>query len=66
LFWEDGSESYEPLEMIIKDDLVTLASYALKHDLLGHPRWKKLIGIDTKLHCKHVALSEFAYEVLSS
>jgi hypothetical protein len=34
LLWDDGSETYEPLEMVIKDDTVTLASYDLKHDLL--------------------------------
>jgi hypothetical protein len=42
----------QPLEMIIKDDPVTLDSYALKHDLLGCPEWKKLKAIATKLHLK--------------
>jgi hypothetical protein len=42
LLWEDGSEMFEQLEMIIKDDPVTLASNALKHDLLGCPGWKEL------------------------
>jgi hypothetical protein len=27
LLWDIGSESYEPLEMVIKDDPVTFASY---------------------------------------
>jgi hypothetical protein len=60
LLWEDGSETYEPLEMIIKDDPVTLDSYPLKHDLLGHPGWKKLIAIATKLHRKQRALGDFS------
>jgi hypothetical protein len=42
LLWEDGSDTYDPLEMIIKDYPVTLASYALKHDFLGCPGWKSL------------------------
>jgi hypothetical protein len=36
--------------MVIKDDPVTLASYALKHDFLGCPGWKKLKAIATRLH----------------
>jgi len=31
--WEDGSETYEPLEMFIKDDPITVALYARKHNL---------------------------------
>jgi hypothetical protein len=42
LLWEDGSETYEPLEMITKYDPVILASYAFKHDLLGCPGCKML------------------------
>jgi hypothetical protein len=63
LLWEDGSETYEPLEMIIKD---TLASYALKHDLLGCPGWKKHKAIATKFHRKQRALCHFSDEVLAS
>ena len=40
--WEDGSETYEPLDIMIKDDPVTLAKYALDHDLLEVPGWKRL------------------------
>jgi hypothetical protein len=65
LLWEDGSETYEPLEMIIKDDTITLASYTKKHDLLGRPRWKKRKAI-AKLHCKQRALGDFSIEVLAS
>jgi hypothetical protein len=66
LLWEDGSDTYEPLEMIIKDDLVTLASYALNHDLFGRPGWKKVRPISTKLHHEQRALSDFSIEVLAS
>ena len=40
--WEDGSETYEPLNVVIKDDPVTCARYALDHDLLDIPGWKTL------------------------
>jgi hypothetical protein len=43
--WDDGSESYEQLEMIIKDDPVTLATYAKNHNLLNKPGWNKLKAI---------------------
>jgi hypothetical protein len=66
LLWDDGSETYEPLEMVIQDDPVTLASYALKHDLLGRPGWKKLKAIATRLHREQRALGDFSYAVLAS
>ena len=40
--WEDGSETYEPLDIMAKDDPVTLAKYALDNDLLELPGWKRL------------------------
>jgi hypothetical protein len=52
--------------MSIKDDPVTLASYALKHDLLGRPGWKNLKAIATKLHREQRALGDFSIEVLAS
>jgi hypothetical protein len=42
LLWDDSSETYEPLDMVIKDDPVTLVVYARKHGLLNEPGWKKL------------------------
>jgi hypothetical protein len=66
LLWEDGLETYEPIEMIIKDDPVTLDSYALKHKLLGFPVWKKLQAIATKLHHEQDVLDDFAIEVFTS
>jgi hypothetical protein len=52
--------------MIIKDDPVTLGSYALKHDLLGRPGRKKLKAIVIKLHREQRALVDFSIEVLAS
>jgi hypothetical protein len=46
--WEDGSETYEPLTLIIKDDPVTCARYALDQDLLEVPGWKQLKRIATR------------------
>jgi hypothetical protein len=42
LLWDDGSETYKPLDMVIKDEPVTLGAYACKHSLLNEPGWKKL------------------------
>ena len=40
--WEDNSETYEPLDVMIKDDPITVANYAKKHNLLEVPGWKRL------------------------
>jgi hypothetical protein len=40
--WEDGQETYEPLDMMIKDDPVTLAKYAEENNLLKEDGWKRL------------------------
>ena len=49
--WEDGSETYEPLTIIKKDDPVTCAKYAKEYGLLDKPGWKSLkrIANRTKL-----------------
>jgi len=40
--WEDGSTTFEPLSMVVKDDPVTLAKYAKDIDLLDVPGWKHI------------------------
>ena len=40
--WEDGSTTYEPLSIVIKDDPITLAKYGLDNDLLDRDGWKRL------------------------
>ena len=42
VLWEDGSETWEPLNMMIKDDPATLAKYAKENNLLETPGWKSL------------------------
>ena len=43
--WDDGSQTYEPLDTMIKDDPLTLAQYAQENDLLETPSWKRLKSI---------------------
>ena len=40
--WESGEVTYEPLTLISKDDPITCAVYAKKHDFLDTTRWKHL------------------------
>ena len=40
--WESGEVTYEPLVLISKDDPITCAVYAKKHDLLDTTGWKHL------------------------
>ena len=40
--WESGEFTYEPLTLISKDDPITCAVYAKKHDLLDTTGWKHL------------------------
>ena len=40
--WSDGTETWEPLGMMITSDPATMAAYASEHDLLDTPGWKKL------------------------
>ena len=40
--WSDGSETWEPLTLISKDDPLSCARYAKQHDLLDTPGWKHL------------------------
>jgi hypothetical protein len=40
--WEDGSNTYEPLQLMIEDDPISLALYARKNNLLTTPGWKRL------------------------
>ena len=40
--WESGEVTYDPLTLISKDDPITCAVYAKKHDLLDTTGWKHL------------------------
>ena len=40
--WSDGSETYEPLDIMIKDDPIFMARYAVDNNLLNTPSWKRL------------------------
>ena len=43
--WENGEITYEPLDIIAKDDPVTCAIYAKKNGLLEEPGWKRFKSI---------------------
>jgi hypothetical protein len=49
--WEGGETTWEPLQVLIKDDPVTVALYGKKHDLIGKPGWKNK-------HLQHIAKSQ--------
>ena len=40
--WETGEETWEPLRIMIKEDPITMASYAAEHNLLDQDQWKCL------------------------
>jgi hypothetical protein len=40
--WEDGSETYEPLDIIMKDDPITMAQYAEDRGSIDTSGWKKV------------------------
>ena len=42
VLWDDGSETWEPLSIIAKDDPVTCAVYGKQNGLLSKPGWKRL------------------------
>ena len=46
--WEDGSETFEPLSVMAKEDPLTCALYAKDHDLLDTPGWKSLKRIASR------------------
>jgi hypothetical protein len=47
--WEDGSQSYEPLDAMAADDPITLALYACANNLLDTPGWKRFRHIATAI-----------------
>jgi hypothetical protein len=48
--WETGESTYEPLDLIASDDPITCAEYALKHNLLDEPGWKRFCHYTRKKH----------------
>jgi hypothetical protein len=73
--WDDGSETTEPLDIIIKDDPITVADYAAANNLSDRPGWKRLKHIirnrkrlERMAHASNVTrkgpLYQFGVEVL--
>ncbi len=48
--WEDGTQTFEPLDVIAKDDPVTCAQYALEKGLLDLPGWKCFKSLTHRLN----------------
>ena len=49
VLWEDGTETWEPLNMMVKDDKATMAKYAKENGLLDTPGWKNLRKLASRL-----------------
>jgi hypothetical protein len=45
--WDDGSETLEPLDIMIKDDPLSVATYAHENNLLDTTGWKRIKNIAT-------------------
>ena len=43
--WESGEQTYEPLDVIVKDDPITCAIYGRDKNLLDEPGWKRFKAI---------------------
>jgi hypothetical protein len=66
LLWDNGSETYEPLDMVIKDDPVTIAAYARKHGLLNEPGSKKLKTVARHLVHDSQGVYHLHYNVMAN
>jgi hypothetical protein len=40
--WDSGEETYEPLEIILADDPISVSQYGEENDLLDKPGWKRV------------------------
>ena len=56
--WEDGTQTWEPLNFMAKQDLVMVAKYAYNHDLLNTPGWKFL--------CQTAKRQQFIHRILNA
>lgn len=66
LLWDDGSETVEPLDMVIQDDPITLAAYARKYKLLDQPIWKRLKAIAQRLITDVKGVNHLNYTVMAN
>jgi hypothetical protein len=58
---EDGSETFEPLSVMTKEDPITCAKYTKDNDLLDKPGWKSLQGITSCTASLDVLTSQAPY-----
>ena len=67
--WDDGTHTWEPLNIIGKCDEITLAKYAKDNDLLSKPGWKFLRNVEKSvfsiwvdlLLCRSIQLLVLSY-----
>mmetsp|Transcript_20329 Transcript_20329/g.42624 ORF Transcript_20329/g.42624 Transcript_20329/m.42624 type:complete len:1867 (-) Transcript_20329:137-5737(-) len=57
LDFDDGTQSWEPVNVVGKDDPISLARYAQENDLLNKPGWKFLRKIARRLRFAQVAIN---------
>ena len=55
--WGDGTQSWEPLSVIAKDDPITVCDYARANNLLETPGWKRLRHHERQHKKKYIRLS---------
>ncbi|MGL4933427.1 MAG: hypothetical protein ACRC4P_08975, partial [Aeromonas sp.] len=76
VYWEDGSSTYEPLDIIAKDDPVTCAQYAQDNGLLDQLGWrrfrrlvknskvfKRMVKQANQKSIRHGKIFKYGYEV---
>ena len=54
--WEDGTQTWEPLNIIGELDPVTMAKFAMEHDVLNKPGWHFLRRTAKRLRFLNVAV----------
>ena len=64
--WADGTQSWEPLAVISKDDPITVSEYARDHGLLETPGWKRLKHHSRQYKKKFIRLARVVHAYKSA
>ena len=59
--WEDGTQTYEPLSVIAKDDPASCAKYAKENDLLEVEGWKRFQCLARRVKKMHRMIKQAAF-----
>jgi hypothetical protein len=60
--WENGSQTYEPLDIMAADDPITLAIYACPNNVLDTPGWKCFQNIASKIAKEHNMINKMIHQ----